>query len=491
MNGNELVNLATSNVFNLSRSSLICCAALIGVLALALPWIGLTAENTPAAEPTEIVPTAAAPTPAAPAKTAGEREMTPDERAWETVLEQNLGSFYLPGYKKAKAAGHETAWDFVKDDPKLPRALLIGDSISRGYTVPTRHALAGKVNLHRAPANCGPTLNGLRKLDIYLGIGRWDVIHFNFGIHDWKRDPADYENQLTIMVERLEQTGARLIWASSTPLPDRYNDETGGDTKIVRLNEIAAGIMQKHGIPTDDLYGLIKPRQKELQNPNDCHFPEEKYAILGDQVAQSILTALKTPAPARGGATALTRETLLWEDSFERGELGPGWHLNRGKAGIKDGRLLLEGPAEIIFDPKTAQRSFGRDLRVEYDACAEQPGDLSLMLNVANTGIARSGVSPMVSGYFFGFASQMNTVNKLLAFGAEIARNTNDLAQPGKWHRVTAEKRGTTLCLKVDGQEAVAATQPRLWGGGGLGFYVWTTGRVDNVKVYGLPPPKK
>ena len=61
----------------------------------------------------------------------------------ETVLKQNLGSFYWPNYVADKAAGKETAWDYVKDDPKLPRALLIGDSFSRGYSVSTRHALAG------------------------------------------------------------------------------------------------------------------------------------------------------------------------------------------------------------------------------------------------------------------------------------------------------------------------------------------------------------
>jgi hypothetical protein len=62
-----------------------------------------------------------------------------DQQAWETVLEQNLGNgFYLPLHKKDKIAGRSNAWDFVQDDPKLPRVLLIGDSISRGYTLDVR-----------------------------------------------------------------------------------------------------------------------------------------------------------------------------------------------------------------------------------------------------------------------------------------------------------------------------------------------------------------
>src|SRR5690349_3471397 len=74
----------------------------------------------------------------------------------------------------------------VKDDPALPRVLLIGDSISIGYTVPVRDALKGKANVHRPATNCGPTERGLANLEKWLGDGKWDVIHFNFGLHDLK-----------------------------------------------------------------------------------------------------------------------------------------------------------------------------------------------------------------------------------------------------------------------------------------------------------------
>src|SRR6266480_369829 len=57
----------------------------------------------------------------------------------------------------------------VTDDPKLPRVLLIGDSISMGYTVPVQELLKGKANVHRVPENGGPTTNGLAKLKAWLG----------------------------------------------------------------------------------------------------------------------------------------------------------------------------------------------------------------------------------------------------------------------------------------------------------------------------------
>ncbi|MFM7163849.1 MAG: SGNH/GDSL hydrolase family protein, partial [Planctomycetaceae bacterium] len=96
-------------------------------------------------------------------------KMSPEQQAWEQVLQSQLGGFYLPLHKRDKVAGRSNASDFVADDPKLPRVLLIGDSVSRGYTQSVRKALAGKANVHRAPANCGPTASGLRNIDVWLG----------------------------------------------------------------------------------------------------------------------------------------------------------------------------------------------------------------------------------------------------------------------------------------------------------------------------------
>jgi len=217
-------------------------------------------------------------------------KLSAEQQAWEKTLEDCLGSFYLPLYKREKVAGRESAWDYVKDDPKLPRVLLIGDSISRGYTQPVRQALKGKVNLHRAPANCGGTANALKKLDLWLGNGKWDVIHVNFGIHDRKTPPAEYEQRLETIVTRLKATKAKVIWASTTPIPDGVKDQSDADS--VRCNEIAARVMAKHGVPINDLYTFIKPHLAECQNPKDCHFNGKGYELLGRKVADEILAAV-------------------------------------------------------------------------------------------------------------------------------------------------------------------------------------------------------
>jgi lysophospholipase L1-like esterase len=219
-------------------------------------------------------------------------KLPPDQQAWENVLEQNLGSFYLPIHKREKVQGRSNAWDFVQDDPALPRVLLIGDSVSRGYTQAVRKAMAGKANVHRAPENCGPTANGLKKLDVWLGDGKWDVIHFNFGIHDRATPAADYAQRLETIVTRLKATGAKVIWASTTPVPPDTKDGPTATQQIVEKNEIAAKVMTKLGVAVDDLFGFITPQVAKVQNPKDVHFTAEGYDLLGGEVARSITGVL-------------------------------------------------------------------------------------------------------------------------------------------------------------------------------------------------------
>ena len=274
---------------------------LLVVLLLVLPG-GVVSAQVPA-NPSQGEPTSATEAAAQKAKAEAiieERYQTlvaklpPDERAWEQVLQSQLGSFYLPIHKREKVAGKSNAWDFVDDDPALPRVLLIGDSVSRGYTLAVRRSLAGKANVHRAPANCGPTSSGLKNIDVWLGDGKWDLIHFNFGIHDRNTPIADYTQRLEQLVERMQKTGAKLVWASTTPIPDDPSKKQTA-ASIVERNQAAAELMQKHNVATDDLFGAITPHLAEMQNSNDVHFNGEGYEFLGETVAKAIEAQLSKP----------------------------------------------------------------------------------------------------------------------------------------------------------------------------------------------------
>lgn len=197
----------------------------------------------------------------------------------------------------------------IKDVKGLPRVLLIGDSISIGYTLPTRNALKGKANVHRPPTNCGPTTRGVAAIEQWLGKGKWDVIHFNWGLHDLKYvgsngknlvpkekgghqqvPPAEFEKNLNTLVERLKKTGAKLVWRNTTPVPPGSKGRYVGDS--MKFNQIAAKVMKRHGVPTHDLYTISKERMKEIMLPANVHYTKDGYAILGKEVARRIEQAL-------------------------------------------------------------------------------------------------------------------------------------------------------------------------------------------------------
>lgn len=209
---------------------------------------------------------------------------------------------YSPAYsqekKSEKKANPVTAP--IQDVAGLPRVLIIGDSISMGYTLPVRKRLAGKANVHRIPTNGGPTKNGVANLDKWLGTGKWEVIHFNHGIHDLKYmpdgkrqvEPSDYEANLRAITAKLKATGAKVIWATTTPIPNGDLTPQRKFGQVPEYNEIAAKVMRENGVTINDLNAHITPRIAELQNPKDVHFKTAGSEFLAEKVATEILKAL-------------------------------------------------------------------------------------------------------------------------------------------------------------------------------------------------------
>ncbi|WP_157693914.1 SGNH/GDSL hydrolase family protein [Opitutus sp. GAS368] len=191
----------------------------------------------------------------------------------------------------------------VPDRAGLPRVLLIGDSISIGYTLPVRARLAGRANVHRPGENAGPTVLGIERLDAWLGAGPWAVIHFNFGLHDLKyldeqgnyvsparsrpvATPEQYANNLRVIVARLRRTGARLIFATTTPVPAGTLGRLEGGEQA--YNAVALQVMRENGVAVDDLGAYARAHQKEIQLAHNVHYTSAGYEALADLVAASI-----------------------------------------------------------------------------------------------------------------------------------------------------------------------------------------------------------
>lgn len=198
-------------------------------------------------------------------------------------------------------------------NPSLPNVLIIGDSISISYILPVRKRLEGIANVIRPVANCESTLSILENLDRWLGQTKWAVIHFNAGLHDLAHVQTEgiapgkqtmvpvengprwvsidtYRSNLEKIVERLKKTGARLVFATTTPVPAGAKSRVPED--VARYNEVALAVMREQGVQIDDLYSAVVESAYQYQKPQDVHFYPEGSEILANRVASSIKARL-------------------------------------------------------------------------------------------------------------------------------------------------------------------------------------------------------
>lgn len=206
----------------------------------------------------------------------------------------------------------------VAESTPAKRLLILGDSISIGYTPYVQKMLAGEMTVLRPmrgprAENCSGTTYGVPNVRRWLEIdgGKWDVIHFNWGLHDLKHMKADgktasdqagdppqatvevYEKQLREIVAALKTSGARLVFATTTPVPDEPMKVYRSNADVVRYNEAALRVMKENGVAVNDLYSLVRPRMKELQiQPANVHFTPAGSEVLAAEVVKAVRAAL-------------------------------------------------------------------------------------------------------------------------------------------------------------------------------------------------------
>jgi acyl-CoA thioesterase-1 len=261
------------------------------------------------------------------------------------------------------------------DDPKLPRVLVIGDSISMNYHESAKQALKGIANYHRNEGNAASSTQGVRNLELWLGDYQekgfhWDVIQFNHGLHDLKQiydaktdtfgeysvPLEDYKKNLEKEIAILQKTGAKLIWCSTTPVPNhnkgQYARRKGAEKEF---NEAAREVMKRHPeILINDLAQVVNqsPVFDKWRTTRDVHFyQKEEQKALGDAVAKAVRNALDS-------TTSLFDDTLTLPIRF---------HITTGAAMTLKGQGMgmwvtpedLNGPvlAEInrIWKPANIQ----------------------------------------------------------------------------------------------------------------------------------------
>ncbi|HBE70463.1 MAG TPA: hypothetical protein DDW52_20125, partial [Planctomycetaceae bacterium] len=220
-------------------------------------------------------------------------------------------------------SGSEQTWganfvyvDLIEPSQRKPKVLILGDSISLGYTPIVQGMLIDEVEIVRPTnagggwINCEGTKRGVEMIDDWLALGSFDVIHFNFGLHDLKHvdpktgrnstdpnapqqsDPKQYELNLRKIVAKLKKTDAKLVFATTTPYPDKPGGPLRRADQPGIYNAIAKKIMQENDIPINDLHAFVLPHMQRFLLPNNVHFRPTANLQLAAQVAREIRSAI-------------------------------------------------------------------------------------------------------------------------------------------------------------------------------------------------------
>ena len=188
--------------------------------------------------------------------------------------------------------------DADKDD--LPRVLLIGDSITRGYFGDVEKRLAGKAYCARlTTSKCVSDPSFSDEVQLLLKHYKFAVIHFNNGLHGWGYSEDQYRDGLLNFLATVKENAgdAKLIWATTTPVRERSDLQQFGERteRVKARNKIAAEIMKECDIPINDLYGLVE-QHPDWHSGDGVHFNGKDKEAQAKQVAEIVAKLVPSTA---------------------------------------------------------------------------------------------------------------------------------------------------------------------------------------------------
>ena len=184
--------------------------------------------------------------------------------------------------------------------------LIIGDSISIGYTPFIKTALSPNVEVAHNPGNGGSTLRGMESMDKWLDNRDWDVVVFNFGLHDMVHKDSsgkydvvngtiavplkEYRKNLEAIADKLNETTAKVIFVTTTMVPEGASGRK--TASVPAYNELALKVMKKKNIQVVDLYQPSLEIHPLNSKPKDVHYTPKGYEQLASIVVAAIRNAL-------------------------------------------------------------------------------------------------------------------------------------------------------------------------------------------------------
>lgn len=186
--------------------------------------------------------------------------------------------------------------------PHEPHVLIIGDSISQGYTPYVKQVLPC---VEHTPGPNGSTKGILKHFDAYVSRSHYDVIYFNAGLWDISHRTADgkldksmrspitstpdeYRANLQKLLDKFSQRADVVIFATTTDVMPNAPGRNPAD--VEKYNALAEEVMQKNRIRVDDLNKWMQGHDDlhKLSDHKGVHYNDAGYKLLAKEVIDTL-----------------------------------------------------------------------------------------------------------------------------------------------------------------------------------------------------------
>ena len=175
--------------------------------------------------------------------------------------------------------------------------MLIGNSITRGYYGKVEAALKEKAyvgRLSNSKSVGDPAL--IEELTVVLKNTKFDVIHFNNGLHGFDYTEEEYDKSFTKLIKIIRKYApkAKLIWATTTPVRTGEGmKEFAPITERLKIrNQIALKHINYAGIEVNDLWKVVIDHPEYYAGGDGTLPIDAGYSALANQVIKVIKNVL-------------------------------------------------------------------------------------------------------------------------------------------------------------------------------------------------------
>lgn len=190
-------------------------------------------------------------------------------------------------------------------------------------------------------------------------------------------------------------------------------------------------------------------------------------------------------------STAASGGRKVFEDRFERSDLGPDWlDTSRGRFAIADGALRAQGARNR---PLWLVRKLPRDARVEFTARSESPA-VDIKVEVFGDGRSFAKRASYTATSYVVILGGWNNTRSIIArmdeHGEDRRARTSPRGEQGRSYKFSIVRQGKSLTWFLDGERFLEFDDPQPLAGPGhehFAFNNWTSEvYFDDLVVYEL-----